>query len=59
MDGDNIELADAVRRLNQWNERLEKATRSADGAQAAIAQRFVTEYTLLVADLQRYTSEKN
>ena len=50
---DKLELADAARRLRQWQERLDQALKAGDSAKAEVARRFVTEYTFLVADLQK------
>jgi hypothetical protein len=52
-----IDLADAARRLRQWQERLDRALRDGDQEKADLAHRLVVNYTLLLADLQRFHGE--
>jgi len=53
LDADDLDLQDAERRLRQWTEFEQKALHTNDGAKAAMARRFVVEYTSLVAHLQK------
>jgi hypothetical protein len=51
-----VDLAGAARRLRQWQERLDRALGEGDEEKAEIARRMVVNYTLLLADLQKYSS---
>ena len=49
---DHSVLQAAAARLSYWSERLRAAKQSLNEGQVHVAQRFVREYTLLIADMQ-------